>query len=48
MMRFTASGSEIVINSPDAALKLRGKSNETFRQTVHNRSGSDLRLADAN
>lgn len=48
MMRFTASGSKIIINSPDAASKLRGKSNESFRQTVHNRPGPGLRLTDAN
>lgn len=48
MMRFTASGSKIVINSPDAASELRGKNNESFRQTIHNRPGSDLSLTVAN
>lgn len=48
MMLFTASGSKTFINSLDAALKLKGKSNESFRQTVHSRPGSDLGLADGN
>lgn len=36
------------INSPDAALKLKGKSNEYFRHTVHNSPGSDLGLTSGN